>query len=100
VAGSFLASRYTATGQAASQSFGAVSRSSLAVDRAPRGLVTPKVSLVFGFLVGTAGCYAGMTASGGTEGVGQAATRGVVGSTFLVLLSNVVLVKFIQVVSA
>jgi phospholipid/cholesterol/gamma-HCH transport system permease protein len=56
-------------------------------------------TIVFGFLVGSTGCYAGMNAGGGTEGVGQAATRGVVGSIFLVLLSNVLLVKIIQVMS-
>jgi phospholipid/cholesterol/gamma-HCH transport system permease protein len=56
-------------------------------------------TIVFGFLVGTAGCYFGMNASGGTEGVGRAATRGVVVSTFLVMISNVILVKVIQVLS-
>jgi phospholipid/cholesterol/gamma-HCH transport system permease protein len=53
-------------------------------------------TVVFGFLVGVTGCYAGMTVEGGTEGVGRAATRGVVGSILLVLISNVVLVKLIQ----
>jgi len=53
---------------------------------------------VFGFLIAITGCYCGMIATGGTEGVGQAATRGVVVSTFLVLISNVFLVKLIQVV--
>ena len=37
--------------------------------------------------------------AGGTEGVGRAATRGVVASIFLVLVSNVFLVKLIQVVA-
>ena len=40
-----------------------------------------------------------MNARGGTEGVGRAATRGVVVSIFLVLVSDVVLVKVIQVVT-
>jgi phospholipid/cholesterol/gamma-HCH transport system permease protein len=53
-------------------------------------------TLVFGFLVGVMGCQAGMTASGGTEGVGRAATRAVVGSIFLVLVSNVLLVQVIH----
>ncbi len=51
---------------------------------------------VFGYLIGTTGCYFGMYASGGTEGVGQAATRSVVVSIFLVLVSNVILVRIIQ----
>jgi phospholipid/cholesterol/gamma-HCH transport system permease protein len=50
----------------------------------------------FGFLIGVTGCYFGMTAHGGTEGVGNAATRSVVTSIFLVLVSNVVLVRLIQ----
>lgn len=50
-----------------------------------------------GFLIGVSGCWFGMNAQGGTEGVGQAATRGVVASIFLVLISDVVLVKIIQV---
>lgn len=51
---------------------------------------------VFGFLIAVTGCYCGMNATGGTEGVGHAATRGVVLSTLLVLVSNVVLVKLTQ----
>ncbi len=60
--------------------------------------VVPAVlkTIVFGFLIGVAGCYSGMNASGGTEGVGRAATRGVVYSTFLVVISDVVLVRLIQ----
>ena len=54
-------------------------------------------TMVFGYLVGTTGCYLGMSATGGTEGVGRAATRSVVVSTFLVLAANVVLVRLIQV---
>lgn len=50
----------------------------------------------FGFLIGVTGCYFGMTAQGGTEGVGNAATRSVVASIFLVLVSNVLLVRLIQ----
>jgi len=56
-------------------------------------------TIVFGYLVSVTGCYCGMTASGGTEGVGDAATRGVVTSIFLVLIANVFLVKLIDVVS-
>lgn len=51
---------------------------------------------VFGFLVGISGCYFGMKATGGTEGVGLAATRGVELATLLVLLANVLLVRLIQ----
>jgi phospholipid/cholesterol/gamma-HCH transport system permease protein len=54
-------------------------------------------TVVFGFMVGISGCYFGMKASGGTEGVGKAATRGVELATILVLVANVMLVKLIQV---
>jgi phospholipid/cholesterol/gamma-HCH transport system permease protein len=56
-------------------------------------------TMVFGYLIGVTGCYFGLQATGGTEGVGQAATRGVVVSTFLVLASNVLLVRVIQLLS-
>jgi phospholipid/cholesterol/gamma-HCH transport system permease protein len=53
-------------------------------------------TVVFGYLIGVTGCYFGMSTTGGTEGVGRAATRGVVFATLLVILSNVVLVRCIQ----
>jgi phospholipid/cholesterol/gamma-HCH transport system permease protein len=56
-------------------------------------------TMVFGYLIGTTGCYLGMHATGGTEGVGRAATRSVVLSTFLVLASNVILVRLIQLLA-
>jgi phospholipid/cholesterol/gamma-HCH transport system permease protein len=56
-------------------------------------------TIVFGLLIGLSGCYFGLHAEGGTEGVGRAATRGVVVSIFLVLVSDVVLVKIIQLVT-
>jgi phospholipid/cholesterol/gamma-HCH transport system permease protein len=61
--------------------------------------VVPAVlkTVAFGYLIGVAGCFFGITARGGTEGVGRAATAGVVVSIFLVLVADVVLVKLIQV---
>jgi len=53
-------------------------------------------TVAFGYLIGVTGCYFGMAATGGTEGVGRAATRSVVLSIFFVLVSNVFLVKLIQ----
>jgi phospholipid/cholesterol/gamma-HCH transport system permease protein len=53
-------------------------------------------TIVFGYLIAVAGCWNGLNAPPGAEGVGIAATRGVVWATLLVLLSNVVLVKVIQ----
>jgi len=60
----------------------------------PAGLKT----MVFGFLIGVAGCYYGMRAEGGTEGVGRAATAGVVASCLLVLAADVLLVGLIRAV--
>jgi phospholipid/cholesterol/gamma-HCH transport system permease protein len=54
-------------------------------------------TVAFGYLIGVAGCYHGLNARGGTEGVGRSATAGVVASIFLVLVADVVLVKAIQV---
>lgn len=53
-------------------------------------------TVVFGYLIAVAGCYAGLQTQEGTEGVGRAATNGVVTSIFLVLISNVFLVKALQ----
>jgi phospholipid/cholesterol/gamma-HCH transport system permease protein len=53
---------------------------------------------VFGFLIGAAGCYHGMRAEGGTEGVGRAATAGVVTACLLVLAADVLLVGLIRAV--
>ena len=53
-------------------------------------------TLVFGGLVGVTGCYLGLRASGGAEGVGKAATRSVEYSVLLVLLADVLLVGLIH----
>ena len=57
-------------------------------------------TLVFGYLIGVTGCYFGLTAHGGTEGVGRAATSSVVLATLLVVVSNVLLVRAIQLFGA
>jgi phospholipid/cholesterol/gamma-HCH transport system permease protein len=54
-------------------------------------------TLVFGGLVGITGCYLGLRATGGAEGVGTAATRSVVYSVLLVLIADVLLVGLIRV---
>ncbi len=55
-------------------------------------------TMVFGYLIGLVGCWKGLTAQGGTEGVGNAATGSVVVSIFFVLVADVVLVKLIQLI--
>lgn len=59
----------------------------------PAGLKT----FVFGGLTGCTGCFVGLTAGGGSEGVGKAATDGVVACALLVLAADVLLVGAIQV---
>jgi phospholipid/cholesterol/gamma-HCH transport system permease protein len=50
---------------------------------------------VFGLIIGTIACYLGFTTTQGTEGVGRASTRSVVLSSMMIIMANVVLVKFI-----
>lgn len=52
-------------------------------------------ALVFGFIIGLMGCFQGMRATGGTEGVGRASTSAVVLSSLFVILADVVLVRLI-----
>jgi phospholipid/cholesterol/gamma-HCH transport system permease protein len=58
----------------------------------PAGLKT----LVVGALVGVTGCFVGLTARGGSEGVGKAATDSVVACSLLVLAADVLLVGMIR----
>jgi phospholipid/cholesterol/gamma-HCH transport system permease protein len=53
---------------------------------------------VFGFIIGLLGCYQGMRTTGGTEGVGRAATSAVVLASLFVIVTDVVLVRLIQIV--
>jgi phospholipid/cholesterol/gamma-HCH transport system permease protein len=64
-------------------------------DVVPAGLKT----FVFGALVGATGCYRGLIADGGSEGVGRAATDSVVACVLLVLGADVLLVGLIQVMA-
>jgi len=54
-------------------------------------------TIVFGYVVAVAGCYYGLRAVGGTEGVGQATTRSVVAAALGVMLADVILVGMIQI---
>jgi len=70
----------------------AVMRELFLVDVLPAALKT----LVFGLVVGLAGCFIGLTAGEGSEGVGRAATDSVVVCALLVLAMDVVLVGLIK----
>ncbi|HUV13676.1 MAG TPA: ABC transporter permease, partial [Acidobacteriota bacterium] len=56
------------------------------------GLIKP---IVFGFIVGTVGCYFGLRTTGGTRGVGKATTQAVVFASVLVIISDFFLSKIV-----
>ena len=47
------------------------------------GLIKP---LLFGYIIATVGCYYGLSAKGGTQGVGRATTQAVVAASVLILV--------------
>ncbi len=59
------------------------------------GLVKP---VLFGFIIATVGCYYGMTARGGTQGVGRATTQAVVASSVLILVVDLVVTKLLMTI--
>ena len=61
------------------------------------GLMKP---LFFGFIISTIGCYYGMAARGGTQGVGRATTQAVVASSVLILTVDLFITKFLMAVFA
>lgn len=61
------------------------------------GLLKP---LFFGFIIATVGCYYGMTARGGTQGVGRATTQAVVASSVLILVVDLFITKLLMAVFA
>jgi phospholipid/cholesterol/gamma-HCH transport system permease protein len=50
-------------------------------------------SVIFGSIIALMGCYYGLRAEGGAEGVGRAATRAVVSSCLLILVSDYILAE-------
>jgi phospholipid/cholesterol/gamma-HCH transport system permease protein len=52
---------------------------------------------VFGLIIGLIGCFQGMRTQGGTQGVERSATSSVVLSALLIILADVLLVRFILV---
>jgi phospholipid/cholesterol/gamma-HCH transport system permease protein len=57
------------------------------------GLVQP---VFYGFLIATVGCYFGMTAKGGTQGVGRGTTQAVVVSSVLILVVDFFLTRLLD----
>jgi phospholipid/cholesterol/gamma-HCH transport system permease protein len=63
-----------------------------------QGLLKP---FVFAFIISLVGCYYGLRASGGTQGVGRATTQSMVAASVLILVADFFLGKIFvsQVVS-
>src|SRR5262252_5318025 len=56
------------------------------------GLIKP---VLFGFIIATIGCYYGITARGGTQGVGRATTQAVVAASVLILVTDFFVTKLL-----
>src|SRR5580658_10161877 len=56
------------------------------------GLVKP---VVFGFIVATIGCFYGLSATGGTQGVGRATTQAVVAASVLLIVVDLIITRFL-----
>ncbi len=65
---------------------------SLEIEDVFMGLVKP---VFFGFVIATVGCYYGLAARGGTQGVGRATTQAVVAASVLILVVNFFLTRFL-----
>jgi|SRR5215469_5949287 phospholipid/cholesterol/gamma-HCH transport system permease protein len=59
-----------------------------------RGLVKP---VIFGFVIGTIGCFCGLQTKGGTRGVGLSTTQAVVASSILVVVFDFFITRFLLV---
>ena len=68
----------------------------LQYDDIEMGLIKP---LLFGFVIATVGCYYGLTAKGGTQGVGRATTQAVVTASVLILLVDLLITRLLMVIT-
>ncbi len=57
------------------------------------GLAKP---VVFGFIISSVGCYYGMSAKGGTQGVGRATTQAVVAASVTIVVSDFFITKLLM----
>ena len=58
------------------------------------GLIKP---VLFGFIIATVGCYYGLSAKGGTQGVGRATTQAVVAASVFILAVDLVVTRLLMV---
>jgi phospholipid/cholesterol/gamma-HCH transport system permease protein len=57
------------------------------------GLVKP---VLFGFIIASIGCYYGLSARGGTQGVGRATTQAMVSASILIVIVDLFVTKFLM----
>ncbi|MGA7219994.1 MAG: ABC transporter permease [Candidatus Sulfotelmatobacter sp.] len=57
------------------------------------GLIKP---VIFGFIIATIGCFYGMNARGGTQGVGRATTQAMVAASVLILAMDLFVTRFLM----
>src|SRR5438445_2207472 len=68
----------------------------LSYDDIEMGLLKP---VLFGYVIATVGCYYGLSAKGGTQGVGRATTQAVVAASVLILAVDLFVTRFLMVVT-
>ncbi len=68
---------------------------SLAMGDVFQGLAKP---VIFGFIIASVGCYYGLSARGGTQGVGRATTQAVVAASVLILVVDFFLTRLLMVI--
>jgi phospholipid/cholesterol/gamma-HCH transport system permease protein len=56
------------------------------------GLIKP---FVFGFIIATIGCYYGLSARGGTQGVGRATTQAMVAASVIMVISDLFITQLL-----
>ncbi len=52
--------------------------------------------VVFGFIIASVGCYYGLSAKGGTQGVGRATTQAMVAASVLIVVSDLFITKLLM----
>jgi phospholipid/cholesterol/gamma-HCH transport system permease protein len=79
--------------------WGTLATSGFVFDVFPRDFVSGLFKpFVFGGIITLTGCYYGLSATGGTEGVGLATTRAVVTASILILATDYFLTQLLLVI--
>ena len=86
---------WTAESAVSGMGFGTYFRAAFSLLQFSDYVPGPLKTMVFGFIIAVTASYLGVHASGGTQGVGHAATRSVVTASVVMIAANVVLVRLI-----